>query len=109
MRVVFTVLARVLIAGFGWSSFFDQQVQRSFGLHEQAYAFTALVRSGIFLQPFQQPLLSPKEFCDGGHLKEFCDSGHLMNLQFYLATRTSPLGAPVRAQGPFGRAHARAD
>jgi hypothetical protein len=50
-------------------------------LHEQAYSFIALMRSGIFLQPFQQPLFSPKEFCDGGHLKRFCDSGHLMNLQ----------------------------
>ena len=59
----------------GWPSFLDQ-VQRSFDLHEHAYGFIALVRAGVFLQPFQQPLLSPKEFSDRGHLKEFCDRGH---------------------------------
>jgi ketosteroid isomerase-like protein len=57
-----------------WPSFLDQvqlsfldQVQLSFDAHEEACSFFALVWARIFLQPFQQPLLLSKEFCDGCH------------------------------------------
>src|SRR5258705_12695243 len=57
----------IIIARFGWPSFLTQ-VQGSLGLHESAYNFIALVRAGIFMQSFQQALLSRKEFCNCGHL-----------------------------------------
>jgi nitrate/TMAO reductase-like tetraheme cytochrome c subunit len=56
----------LLIASPARSILFEQ-VQRRVDLRHEALNFIALVRAGVFLEPFQEPLLSRKEFCNSCH------------------------------------------
>lgn len=60
-------LAHLLIAGFTWPSRLDR-VQSTINLRQHALDLFPLVRAGTFLQPFDQPLLLRKQFCNRGHL-----------------------------------------
>jgi hypothetical protein len=60
-------LTRLLLIASPARSILFEQVQRRVDLRHEALNFIALVRAGVFLEPFQEPLLSRKEFCNSYH------------------------------------------
>jgi hypothetical protein len=60
-------LTRLLLIASPTRSILFEQVQRRVDLRYEAPDFIALVRAGVFLEPFQEPLLSRKEFCNSCH------------------------------------------